>query len=212
MDDKKILSQGLDQIVKEMIWEMSRYSFTLGDLGNYIEVDIYLGEDRYYVISFGIEQPEIERFKGQRSYNSYRKDIHFSIYDPKTHDYYIDFKPCIKELLKNNPEVEDIIIDIETLARSTYNTVLDSHLDPSKNYNRILMSFEKDTLYLNKIIKEIEESIIIGQSTNKKSKSKHKSKDKSKDKTVYEFIALKEKKNDLSYPDYYKFGFRIYEL
>jgi len=207
MDDKQILPPRLDQIVKEMIWEMSRYSFTLGDLGNYIGVDIYLG-DEYYVISFSIEQPKIGRFKSQRSYNLYRKDIHFSIYDPKTHDYYIDFKPCIKELLKNNPEVEDIIIDLETLARSTYNTVLDSHLDLSKNYNRILMSFKKGTLYLNKIIKEIEESIIIGRSINKKSKSK----DRYKDKLVYEFTALKEKKNDLSYPDYYKFSFRIYEL
>ena len=62
MDDKQILPPRLDQIVKKMIWEMSRYSFTLSDLGNYIGVDIYLG-DEYYVISFSIEQPKIGRFK-----------------------------------------------------------------------------------------------------------------------------------------------------
>jgi hypothetical protein len=206
MSNKKILFQKLDDILGKMVG----YSFTLGDWGKHIGVEIYLRDNGYDSSSFSIEQSEIERFESQKSCNSCRKYIYFSKYEYTTDIYSINFNLGIKELWENMLEVESKIIDIETLAIGIRNIVVNSHLDPSKEYRKILIYFERNILDYNRIIEEIKESIIFGQSIPENYKST--------DKLVFTFTALKEKKKgtnddetDLSYPDYYKFGFRIYE-
>ena len=187
---------------------MVEYSFTLGDWGKYLWVAINLKYDGliyngYNSRSFVVKPSKIRIFEIQRSCNSCLEDIYSSKYDYKTNIYSINFNPDIIESWENILELESKIIDIETLAIGIHNIVVNSHLDSSNGYKMILIYFERDVSDYNKIDEEIKESIIFGQSIPKE--------DKSIDKPVFEFKALKDKKNDLSYPDYYKFGFRIYE-
>jgi len=208
MRNKKILSQKLDHILEEMVI----FSSTLGDWGKHVEIEIYLRDNGYDSSGFSMNQSEIGKFRSQRICNSYRKNIYFSKYDYTTDIYNINFNYNlgIKELWENILELENTILSIETLAIDIRNIVVNSYLDPSKEYKKILIYFERDVTDYNKIYEEIKESIIFGQSINKNYEFI--------DKSVFRFTALKEKKKDtnddeidLSYPDYYKFNFRIYE-
>ena len=97
-----------------------------------------------------------------------------------------------------------MIWNIETLAIDILNIAVKLHLDPSKKYKKILIHFERDVPDYNKIIEEINKRIIVGQSIPNNYESI--------DQPVFMFTSLKEKKTEISYPNYYKFSFRIYEL
>ena len=200
MSNKKILFQKLDDILGKMV----EYSFTLGDLGEYIRVEMYLVNNGYNGKSFTIKQSEKKRYDSLESFNSRFLDIYHSKYNYITNSYNIDFNSSIRNSWESDIELENIILNIETLAINIYNIVVNSYLDPSKEYKKISISFKRNGTNYNKIIEEIEESIIFGQSIDDKYEFI--------DQPVFKLITLKEKKNDLSYPDYYRFNFIVYEL
>ena len=242
MSNKKILFQKLDDILKEMVRKMSEYSFTLGDLGKDLLVLINLTYNKYNGYnagSFYIKSSETEKFESQNNSNSRLKyiDIYRSEYDYINDSYKIKFNHDIINLGKNVEELKNKIKNIEALAIDICNTVVNSHLDPSKECKKIVIDVKRDISDYNEIIKEIGESIIFGQSI---SSNNYKliedynkiveeigrrtifgklstisrrfifKNNKSKDQPVYMFIASKEKETDLYYPNYYRFVFIIY--
>jgi hypothetical protein len=180
--DKKILSKKLDQILGEMV----RYSFTLGDWGKYVWIVIYLGDNGYNARSFGVKSSEIRIFESQRSCNSCLGDIYISKYDYTTNSYNINFNSDIGELRENTIEVKNTIMNIETLAIGISNIVVNSYLDPSKEYKKMSIYFRRDVSDYNKIDEEIKESTIFGQSIPKKYEFINI--------PAFKFTALKEKK------------------
>ena len=205
--DKEYLFKKLDWILREMF----RYSSTLGDWGKYVWIGIYLGDNGYTASSFGVKPSEIKKFESQVICNccfeniyQYLEYIYLSKYDYADYSYDIDFNPDIKELWENKMEAENMIRNIEILAIDILNIVVNSYLDPSKKYKKILIHFRRDVKDYNKIIEEINEKIIFGQSIPNNYKSI--------DQPVFMFTSLKEKKTDISYPDYYRFSFMVYEL
>ena len=180
-------------------------------MGKYVWVEIHLGDNGYNASSFGVKPSEIRRFESQVICNSCFEDIYpyldyiyLSKYDHADYSYDIDFNPDIRELSENMWEVKNMIWNIETLAIDIYNIVVNSYLDPSKKYKKILIHFRRDVQDYNKIIEEINERIIFGQSIPNNYESI--------DQPVFMFTALKEKKTEPSYPNYYRFSFMVYEL
>ena len=165
---------------------------------------IYLGNNGYNASSFGVKPSEIRRFESQVICNSCFEYIYLSKYDHADYSYDIDFNSDIRELWENKMEAENMIRNIETLAIDIYNIVVKSYLDPSKKYKKILIHFRRDVQDYNKIIEEINERIIFGQSIPNNYESI--------DQPVFMFTALKEKKTEPSYPNYYRFSFMVYEL
>jgi len=198
--DKEYLFKKLDQILSEMF----RYSFNLGDWGKHVWLVIYLGNNGYNASSFGVKPSEIRRFESQVICNSCFEYIYLSKYDHADYSYDIDFNPDIRELWENKMEAENMIRNIETLAIDIYNIVVKSYLDPSKKYKKILIHFRRDVQDYNKIIEEIKENTISKQSIIKKYEFINL--------PVFMFTALKEKKTEPSYPNYYRFSFMVYEL
>jgi len=198
--DKEYLFKKLDQILSEMF----RYSFNLGDWGKHVWLVIYLGNNGYNASSFGVKPSEIRRFETQVICNSCFEYIYLSKYDHADYSYDIDFNPDIRELWENKMEAENMIRNIETLAIDIYNIVVKSYLDPSKKYKKILIHFRRDVQDYNKIIEEIKENNISKQSIIKKYEFINL--------PVFMFTALKEKKTEPSYPNYYRFSFMVYEL
>ena len=148
MSNKKILFQKLDDILGKMV----EYSFTLGDWGKYLWVAINLKYDGliyngYNSRSFVVKPSKIRRFESQVICNSCFEDIYpcfeyiyLSKYDyANNYSYDIDFNPDIRELWENKMEAENMIKNIETLAIDIYNIVVNSYLDPSKKYKKILI-------------------------------------------------------------------------
>ncbi|MFP3166834.1 MAG: hypothetical protein RXQ68_00160 [Candidatus Nanopusillus sp.] len=215
MSDKENLSQKLDWILKEMVGEIVKYSFTLGDWGKDIRILIYLGDNGYSVESSGVNPLEIRKFESQKIYKPHRKYIYFSDYDYTTDIYNIIFNPYIRELRKNMRKEKNIIRNMETLAIGIYNLVINSYLDSSEEYGTISIHFIRNESDYNKIDEEIKESIIFGRSI----PIKYESIDQSIYQPVFKFKALKEKKKDknddtigLFDPDYYKFSFTVYRI
>jgi hypothetical protein len=154
MRDEKNQPQTLDKMLIEMVKEMAEYSFTLGDWGEQVSVMIYIKDNGYDAESFSVKLPKIIR----RKFDS--KFIYQSEYDDKTNSYIIVFNSHLRKL--NIEKLRDIIINIETRAINIYHIVVNSRLDSSTNYRGISMSFKRYTSKYDKIIKEIEESRIIG--------------------------------------------------
>jgi len=165
---------------------------------------IYLGNNGYNASSFGVKPSEIRRFETQVICNSCFEYIYLSKYDHADYSYDIDFNSDIRELWENKMEAENMIRNIETLAIDIYNIVVKSYLDPSKKYKKILIHFRRDVQDYNKIIEEIKENTISKQSIIKKYEFINL--------PVFMFTALKEKKTEPSYPNYYRFSFMVYEL
>jgi len=198
--DKEYLFKKLDQILSEMF----RYSFNLGDWGKHVWLVIYLGNNGYNASSFGVKPSEIRRFESQVICNSCFEYIYLSKYDHADYSYDIDFNHDIRELWENKMEAENMIRNIETLAIDIYNIVVKSYLDPSKKYKKILIHSKRNVQDYNKIIEEIKENTISKQSIIKKYEFINL--------PVFMFTALKEKKTEPSYPNYYRFSFMVYEL
>jgi len=237
MNDKNILFEKLDWILEEMV-EYSFTLGDLGkDLLVLINLG-YNKYNGYNAGSFYIKSSETEKFESQSNSNLRLKyiDIYRSKYDYINDSYKIKFNHDIINLGKNVEELKNKIRNIEDLAIDICNTVVNSYLDPSKECKKIAIFFKRDISDYNEIIKEIRESIIFGQSIhnnyklidyyNKIIEEIEEStifgklitifrrfifkNNKSKDQPVYIFIASKEKKTDLYYPNYYRFGFIIY--
>jgi hypothetical protein len=205
MSDKKDLYQKLDQILRGMF----KYSIILGGWGRYVWIMIYLDDSGYRTKSFGVKPWRIKEFENQTVCRSCLEDIYLSEYDYTTDSYNINFNPGIRELRKNWREVKNIIRNIETRAIDIYNIIVNSYLDPSEKYEKISIYFSGNVPDYNKIIEEIKESTIFGQSIPKKYESI--------DQPVFRFMALKGKKKDingdkieLSYPNYYRFSYIVY--
>jgi len=181
-----------------------RYSFNLGDWGKHVWLVIYLGNNGYNASSFGVKPSEIRRFETQVICNSCFEYIYLSKYDHADYSYDIDFNPDIRELWENKMEAENMIRNIETLAIDIYNIVVKSYLDSLKKYKKILIHFRRNVQDYNKIIEEIKENNISKQSIIKKYEFINL--------PVFMFTALKEKKTEPSYPNYYRFSFMVYEL
>jgi hypothetical protein len=251
MSDIRNSFRKLDDILFNMVYDllldMVEYSFTLGDWGEYVWVVIdlrddspYLRNTSYKAKSFVINPQKIYEVEHQNVCNSCFENIYFSEYDYTTDSYVIDFNPGISELQENYIKMKNTIIKIENLAIDILNRVVNSYLDPSKEYGKISVYFRRREVPNDyKIIGEIEESTILGQpipakpefyeSINQYYEKIEKSKKNAFEQSisnkpefiyipVFEYMALKEKKKDtnedeieLSYPDYYLFSLMIYQ-
>jgi len=206
MSNKKILFQKLDQILKKMF----RYSFILGDWGKYVWIIIYLGysrSDGYSARNFAVNPNKIYKFEHQRVCNSCYEDIYVSEYDPIANKYNIYIN--IDIINENIKEIKELIRDIEIHSIDAYNIIRNLYLD-SKGYPKLSLYFRRDISDEDKILEEINESFIFGQSISDRGS-------RYREQPVFRFMALKEKKKDingdkigLSYPNYYRFSFIIY--
>jgi len=245
MSDIKNSFRKLDDILLNMVYDillyMVVYSFTLGDWGKYVWVEIYPRNRNtsYTAKSFVVNPQKIYEFEHQNVCNSCFEKIYFIEYDYTTDNHDIDFNPGISELQRNYIKMKNTIINIENLAIDILNGVVNSYLDSSKEYRKISAYIRRREVPDDyKIFGEIEESTILGQSIPAKPefyefinqyyekiiKSKKNASEQSipaKPEFIYipvfEFRALKEKKKDtndeieLSYPDYYLFSLMIYQ-
>ncbi|EOD42820.1 Uncharacterized protein Nst1_159 [Candidatus Nanobsidianus stetteri] len=204
MRDEKIQSQTLDEMLIELVSETAKYSFTLGDWGEYIWIIMDLKGKGHNAESVGAKLSEIRRGFDVRY-------IYHREYDYNTNTYSTIFGNYIRELNKNIEKVADITINIETRAIDIYKRVVNSYLDPSRKYAKILIYFKRKIDDYNKIIEEIDESIIFGQSISNKYGFVYQ--------PAFKFMTLREKEKDkneniteLSKPDYYEFSYTVYEL
>ncbi|AMD29648.1 hypothetical protein Nps_00820 [Candidatus Nanopusillus acidilobi] len=205
MSDIKNLFRKLDDILHDMV----KYSFTLGNWGRYTWIEIYIGYNGYGGKGFVVKPWKIYEFEHQKVCNSCFGDIYVSEYDRINRSYNIYTNDYISKVKENKKEIENIISNIETQAMYVYDITVDSYLDLLKNYSKVLIYFRRDIFDYNKIIEEIKNSIMFGQPINKVGP---------KDRLSYRFIALEEKEiskygeeSELSYPENYRFSFMIYE-
>jgi hypothetical protein len=170
MSDIRNSFRKLDDIllnmVHDILLDMVEYSFTLGDWGKYVWVVIYPRNRNtsYKAKSFVINPQKIYEVEHQKVCNSCFENIYFSEYDYTTDSYVINFNPGISELQENYIKMKNTIIKIENLAIDILNRVVNSYLDPSKEYGEISVYFRRREVPNDyKIIGEIEESTILGQ-------------------------------------------------
>jgi hypothetical protein len=160
---KNNLFEKLDWILNETL----KYSFTLGDLGKNLLIVVDLRHSkygRYNARGFFVKPSETEIFESLSSNNLYFKCIYSSEYDYIKGSYKIKFNSDIKKLGENIEKLKDTIRNIENQAIDICNTVVNSYLDPLNECKRILIHFNRYISDYNKIIEEIKESSIFGQS------------------------------------------------
>jgi hypothetical protein len=199
MGNKEILFKKLDEILNEMF----KYSLILGNIGKYVWIEIYIRDNGYNGRSFVIKPSKIQVFKYLRICNECREDIYVSEYSYINNSYNIYPNTSIRNVRKNIREMKKLISNIETQSLDVYNIIVNSYLDPSRIYPKLLIYFRRDISNGWKIIKEIRDSIIFGHTTSEKIKFN--------EQPVFRFIALEEKKTgDLFYPKNYRFSFMVY--
>ena len=205
MSDIRNLFEKLDDILHDMV----KYSFTLGNWGRRVRIEIYIGIGyRIYIGGGSAVKPwKIYEFEHQKVCNSCFENIYVSEYDSINRSYNIYTNDYISKVKENKKEIENIISNIETRAMYVYDITVDPSLDTFKNYSRVLIGFERNIFNYDKIIEEIKNSSIFGQSINKVGL---------KNRPSYRFIALEEKEiskygeeSELSYPKNYRFSFMI---
>jgi hypothetical protein len=199
MGNKEILFKKLDEILNEMF----KYSLILGNIGKYVWIEIYIRDDGYNGRSFVIKPSKIQVFKYLNICNECREDIYVSEYSYINNSYNIYPNTSIRNVRKNIREMKKLISNIETQVRDVYNIIVNSYLDPSRIYPKLLIYFRRDISNGWKIFKEIRDSIIFGHTASEKIKFN--------EQPVFRFIALEEKKTgDLFYPKNYRFSFMVY--
>jgi len=205
MSDIRNLFEKLDDILHDMV----KYSFTLGNWGRRVRIEIYIGIGYTIYIGRGsaVKPWKIYEFEHQKVCNSCFENIYVSEYDSINRSYNIYTNDYISKVKENKKEIENIISNIETRAMYVYDITVDPSLDTFKNYSRVLIGFERNIFNYDKIIEEIKNSSIFGQSINKVGL---------KNRPSYRFIALEEKEiskygeeSELSYPKNYRFSFMI---
>jgi len=196
MSDKEILFEDLWGILKRT----SKYSFRLGDLGEYVWIIIDLRKNGYSGKSYVFDPKEMQDFGDIKICNSCRKKIYVSKYDGKNNIYYFLYNNKIEKVRKNFEEIAEIAMNIEMTAIEVYKMLPKLNiLDPSKNYSKLSIYFRRDAGY-REILEEIEKSSIFGKSVSEKVKSKNQ--------PVYVYMATG---RDLSYPKGYTFSFWVHE-
>jgi len=199
MRNEEILFKTLDEILNEMF----KYSLILGNIGKYVWIKIYIGDDGYKGESFVIKPSEIQVFGDLKICKSCRKDIYFSEYSYINNSYNIYLNTSIRKVRKNIGEIKKLISNIETQALDVYNIIVNSYLDPSRIYPKLLIYFRRDIPNGWKILKEIRNNIIFGHTISKKIEFN--------EQPVFRFIALEEDKTgNLFYPKNYRFSFMVY--
>jgi len=241
MGDKEILSKKLDRILKEMVkysftlGDWGKYSWIM----IYLRNDRYNARG-FGVKPSEIRRLESQRiFKSclediyfsKYDYTTYSYDIDFN---PDIREL-SENKIEVKSIIRN---IETLAIDIYNIVVNSYLDLSKKYKKISiyfrrdiPNYNKIIKEIKESTIveqsinkkyefyefidqYYNKIIEEIKkskESTISGLSIPKKYEFINI--------PVFMFTALKEKKKDinddkieLTYPNYYRFSFIVYEL
>jgi len=205
MSDIRNLFGKLDDILRDMV----EYSFTLGNWGRYVRIEIYIGIGyRIYIGGGSAVKPwKIYEFEHQKVCNSCFENIYVSEYDSINRSYNIYTNDYISKVKENKKKIKNIISNIETKARYAYDITVDPSLDTFKNYSKEVICFKRKISDYDKIIEEIKNSSIFGQSINK---------DGHKNRPSYRFIALQEKEiskygeeSELPYPKNYRFSFMI---
>jgi len=200
MSDKNLFKK-LDDILRGMV----RYSFTLGNLGQYvwIEIDLRDEDNGYSGESYVLDPKKILDLGYKKICNSCRKNIYASKYDYTENIYYFKYNNNIKEVRKNLEKIAEIAMNIETTAIEVYNRLLEfGILDPSENYSKSSIYFGRNISNYKKILEEIKKSSIFGKSISKKVRSK--------EQPVYVYRAIGGK-DGLSYPEGYTFSFWVYK-
>jgi len=199
MSNKEILFKNLDGILNGMF----KYSLILGNRGKHVWIVIHIRDYRYEGESFVIDPSKIVVVEGLKICNGCREYIYSSEYNYINNIYYIFLNTNIRNVRENIEEMKKLISNIETRALDVYNITVNSYLDPSRTYPKLLIHFRRNTSNDQKIYEEIKKSIIFGHTTSKKIKFN--------EQPVFRFVALEEKKTgDLSYPENYRFIFMVY--
>jgi hypothetical protein len=210
MSDQKIRGR-LEDILKRVI----EYSFALGKWGEVIWIDLDIEKDGIGYDGRGrvVRPSKIYEFKYGRNCNSgsCEEDIYYSRYRSYDNSYRIAF---IKYAGKDMDKIIYMVRDIESEAYDLYNEIRNSDLNPLRGHS-VSVYFRRDTSSYDKIAKEIEKGIIFEKPPALK---KIGSKDQPAfirsalvEKKSNEYNNREESKNELDFPNSFKFSYIVYQ-
>ncbi|MFP3257489.1 MAG: hypothetical protein RXO36_06805 [Candidatus Nanopusillus acidilobi] len=208
MSDQNI-SERLEDILRRVI----EYSFELGKWGKVFWINLEIEKDGRGYDGRGIVVRPSKMYEFMYGRNcesrSCVEDIYYSRY--RGYDSYrIAF---IKYVGEDIDKIKYMARDIESKAYDLYNEIRNSYLDPKRDH-LVSVYFRRDALSYKKITKEIEKGIIFEKPPALK-------KIGSKDQSAFIRSALVEKKsnkynnreenkNELDFPNSFKFSYMIY--
>jgi hypothetical protein len=211
--------QNIPERLEDILWRFIEYSFELGKWGEVIWIDLDMDLDMekdgsgYDGKGKVVYPQKVHEFKYGRNCNSSAcvRDIYYSRYRSFDNSYMIVF---IKYVGKDMDKIKYMVRDIKSEAYDLYNKIRNLYLDPSRDH-LVSVYFRRDTSSYNKIIKEIKKGIIFEKPPALKSIG-------FKDQPAFIRSALvkkksnkynnrKESKNELDYPNSFKFSYIVYE-
>jgi hypothetical protein len=209
MSDQNIHGR-LEDILRKVIG----YSFELGRWGEVIWIDLDIEKDGSGYDGRGrvVRPSKIYEFKYGRNCNSgsCEEDIYYSRYRSFDDSYRIAF---IKYVGKDMDKIIYMVRDIESGAYDLYNEIRNSYLDPLRGH-LVSVYFRRDTSSYNKIIEEIKDIIFEKPPALKKIGSKDQPafiRSALVEKKTNEYNNREESKNELDFPNSFKFSYIIYE-
>jgi hypothetical protein len=206
--------QNIPGKLEDILRRVSEYSFALDKWGKVIWINLEIKKDDrgYYGRGSVVNPPKVYEFKYGRNCNSSAcvRDIYYSRYKDDN-SYMIVF---IKYVGKDMDKIKYMVRDIESEAYDLYNEIRNSYLDPSRNH-LVSVYFRRDTSSYKKITKEIKKGIIFEKPPALK---KIGFKDQPAfirsalvEKKTNEYNNREESKNELDYPNSFKFSYIVYE-
>jgi hypothetical protein len=209
MSDQNIRGR-LEDILKRVI----EYSFALGKWGEVIWIDLEIKKDSSGYDGRGkvVRPSKVYEFKYGRNCNSgsCEEDIYYSRYRSYDDSYRIAF---IKYVGKDMDKIIYMVRDIESGAYDLYNEIRNSDLDPLKDHS-VSVYFRRDTSSYNKIIEEIKDIIFEKPPALKKIGSKDQPafiRSALVEKKSNEYNNREKSKNELDFPNSFKFSYMVYE-
>jgi len=213
MSDQNIPGR-LEDILRRAI----EYSFALGKWGKVIWIDLDIEKDGSGYDGRGIVVRPSKMYEFMYGRNcesrSCVEDIYYSKYKSYDNSYKIAFITYIKYGGEDMNEIKYMVRDIESRAYDSYNEIRNLYLDLLRDH-LVSVYFRRDTSSYNKITKEIKKGIIFEKPPALK-------KIGSKDQPAFirsalvgkksnEYNNREESKNELDYPNSFKFSYIVYE-
>jgi hypothetical protein len=209
MSDQNIPGR-LEDILRRAI----EYSFALGKWGEVIWIDLDIEKDGIGYDGRGrvVKPSKMYEFKYGRNCNSSscEEDIYYSRYRSYDNSYRIAF---IKYVGKDIDKIEYMVRDIESGAYDLYNEIRNLYLDPLRGHS-VSVYFRRDTSSYKKITKEIKDIIFEKPPALKKIGSKDQPafiRSALVEKKTNEYNNREESKNELDFPNSFKFSYIVYE-
>ena len=207
--------QNISERLEDILWRFIGYSFELGKWGKviWINLEIKKRDEGYYAEGNAVNPQKVYKFKYGSNCNSSScvRDIYYSRYKSYDNSYMIAF---IKYVGKDMDKIKYMVRDIESEAYDLCNEIRNLYLNPSVDH-LVSVYFRRDTSSYNKITKEIKKGIIFEKPPALKNIG-------FKDQPAFIRSALvkkksnkynnrEESKNELDYPNSFKFSYIVYE-